>query len=202
MNNFIYETFLEDISLCDRLIDFYKMSDKKTKGISGNSLVQEHLKKSTDVGLTANDNIAIEYVLQLNKAIEAYSKLYEHSLKEHIINITEGMNIQHYAPTEGFYRWHHEKAFIEQANGELGQQITRHLVFMTYLNDVKDGGGTEFLYQGVKTTAVKGKTLIFPAEWTHTHRGVISNTEDKYIITGWLNLVAEASPTISFTEVK
>ena len=63
------------------------------------------------------------------------------------------------------------------------------MVFMTYLNDVTDGGGTEFYYQNKITEARKGKTLIWPADWTHTHRGVVSPTQDKYIITGWLNYV-------------
>ena len=55
---------------------------------------------------------------------------------------------------------------------------------MTYLNDVKDGG-TEFLYQNLKTKAEKGLTLIWPSAWTHTHKGIISPTKEKYIITGW-----------------
>ena len=60
----------------------------------------------------------------------------------------------------------------------------RILVFMTYLNDVKDGG-TEFLYQKLTTPAKKGLTLIWPTDFTHTHRGVISQTKEKYIATGW-----------------
>ena len=55
---------------------------------------------------------------------------------------------------------------------------------MTYLNNVKDGG-TQFLYQNYTTEAIKGKTVIWPTAWTHTHRGKISTTEEKYIITGW-----------------
>ena len=59
---------------------------------------------------------------------------------------------------------------------------------MTYLNDVKDGG-TEFLHQNITTPAKKGLTLIWPAFWTHTHRGVISKTKEKYIVTGWINFI-------------
>jgi hypothetical protein len=190
MNNFIYETYLEDIGLCDELISFYKNSDEKIAGLSGNNSVQEHVKKSTDLTLTVKDEVAIKYILQLNKTIEEYGNIYEYCFKNIVININEAINIQHYAPKEGFYSWHSEKMLIKKGE-EIGPQITRHLVFMTYLNDVEDGGGTEFLYQGVKTTAVKGKTLIFPAQWTHTHRGVISSTQDKYIITGWLSLVGD-----------
>ena len=60
---------------------------------------------------------------------------------------------------------------------------------MTYLNNVKDGG-TEFKYQNITAPAHKGLTLIWPAIWTHTHRGQISQTESKTIITGWFSYVA------------
>ena len=40
----------------------------------------------------------------------------------------------------------------------------------------------------VETEGKKGLTLIWPADWTHTHRGVISQTKEKTIITGWIGL--------------
>ena len=36
----------------------------------------------------------------------------------------------------------------------------------------------------------RGVTLIWPAPWTHTHRGQISLTHEKTIVTGWLRLGA------------
>jgi hypothetical protein len=60
---------------------------------------------------------------------------------------------------------------------------------MTYLNDVDEAGETEFLYQEIKFKPKKGLTLIWPADWTHTHRGIPSLSEEKYIITGWFNFV-------------
>ena len=65
----------------------------------------------------------------------------------------------------------------------------RHLVFMTYLNDVEDKGETEFVLQNLKVKAEKGKTVIWPSDWTHTHRGIISPTQEKYIVTGWFSFV-------------
>jgi hypothetical protein len=61
------------------------------------------------------------------------------------------------------------------------------LVFMVYLNDLDDGG-TEFMYQNHTEKAETGKLLIWPTDWTHYHRGQISNTKTKYIITGWYSL--------------
>ena len=55
---------------------------------------------------------------------------------------------------------------------------------MLYLNNVKNGG-TEWKYQELKTEAVSGDLVIWPASFTHTHRGIISKTDEKYIATGW-----------------
>ena len=62
------------------------------------------------------------------------------------------------------------------------------LVFMTYLNTCKKAG-TMFYYQKKTFECKIGQTLIWPAQWTHTHKGVISNKETKYIITGWWSYV-------------
>ena len=58
---------------------------------------------------------------------------------------------------------------------------------MTYLNTVTDEGGTHFHYQNYTAKPVKGKTLIWPPDWTHMHQGVISPTQEKYIMTGWIS---------------
>ena len=66
--------------------------------------------------------------------------------------------------------------------------LTRILVFMTYLNDVEDGI-TEFYYQKLKTKKSKRFNInlaIF--SFTHTHKGVVSKTKEKYIVTVWFTL--------------
>jgi hypothetical protein len=59
---------------------------------------------------------------------------------------------------------------------------------MIYLNDVPDGG-TQFMMQERTIKAEQGKLLFFPADWTYTHKGEVSNTTTKYILTGWISLV-------------
>tara|TARA_B100000427_G_C15441916_1_gene565566 strand:+ start:169 stop:1011 length:843 start_codon:yes stop_codon:yes gene_type:complete len=92
------------------------------------------------------------------------------------------MNIQKYEPGEGYFCWHTEKTI------PLRETVDRALVFMTYLNDVPDGG-TKFFHQGITTPAKKGLTLIWPVDWTHVHAGQITEKSEKYIITGWINYV-------------
>ena len=56
---------------------------------------------------------------------------------------------------------------------------------MFYLNTVEEGGGTEFKYFDHIEKGEKAKLVIWPSDFTHTHRGIPSPTEEKYIFTGW-----------------
>ena len=177
METFIQETMLDDVSICDGLIEYhknnmeYKIAGKTTAGVGKQ-------KVSTDVGVMVHNNNPIMhmYMSQLIKAVKIYGEKYGLSMD---INLKETINIQHYAPNEGFFGWHCERSTY--------QSHQRALVFMTYLNDVTDGGETEFYFQKLKVKPVKGKMVIWPTDFTHFHRGITSPTQDKYIATGWLN---------------
>ena len=52
-------------------------------------------------------------------------------------------------------------------------------------NTVKDKGGTFFSNYSRTVDAVEGRCVIWPADWTHFHKGIPSPTETKYIATGW-----------------
>ena len=56
---------------------------------------------------------------------------------------------------------------------------------MFYLNNVENGG-TEFYYQNLCTEAKEGSLVIWPADWTHMHRGQTEQNNVKYILTGWV----------------
>ena len=72
-----------------------------------------------------------------------------------------GFNIQKYSRGDHFAALHSERTSLD----------TLHRIFawMTYLNDVDDGGQTNFNHYGIKIRPETGKTLIWPAEWTHAH---------------------------------
>tara|TARA_B100000287_G_scaffold225495_2_gene212795 strand:+ start:3360 stop:3962 length:603 start_codon:yes stop_codon:yes gene_type:complete len=88
------------------------------------------------------------------------------------------MNIQKTSPGQGYHVWHWED----------GQHGTNRRMFATmlYLNDVEKGGETEFLHQSLRVTPQKGRFLIWPAHWTHAHRGNPPLETDKYIATSWI----------------
>jgi hypothetical protein len=178
-------SWIIDEKICDGLIDFYK-NDKKFKitrgcvGSVGNLNLES--KDSYDMIIPPNyeDRRVLIYCTELQKCIESYCKKFKYS--HEVTNswtATEDMILQYYETGGGFKVFHCEND---------GFHVYRHLVFMTYLNDVP-GGGTEFYYQNLTTPAIKGLTLIWPAAWTHTHKGQISKHNEKYIITGWLSFI-------------
>ena len=181
--NFIHQDYIKDLNICDKLIE-YHTNDIVTKSPGRIwSGVDVSIKKSTDVALDLDSEIGEKYTKELQNIVNDYIKKFSYCNEYYPWTITDTVNIQHYEPGGGFYSWHCERSTPEFPF------TTRHLVFMTYLNDVTDGGETEFYYQEMKVQPKKGLTLIWPTDWTHTHRGITSPSQDKYIITGWYNYI-------------
>ncbi|WP_053981084.1 2OG-Fe(II) oxygenase [Marinagarivorans algicola] len=90
---------------------------------------------------------------------------------------------QKYTIDQGGYPYWHSEVYPQAGHNEA---LHRILLFMFYLNDVEDGGETEFFYQQRKIEPKKGNMVIAPAYFTHTHRGCIPKSNDKYILTSWV----------------
>jgi prolyl 4-hydroxylase len=184
MPDFIYQAYLNDLNLCDNLISYYQECPSKHTGDimrSGKSHIDVDIKDSVDVRLYGEEGISTAYVDSLQVLVKEYINKFEYCNTTSPWTITEPINIQHYMPGGGYKQWH-----AERGSG-YSKDAARHLVFMTYLNDVDDAGETEFFYQKIKVKPRKGLTLLWPADWTYTHRGVPSPTQEKYIVTGWFS---------------
>jgi hypothetical protein len=178
LNNFISGWYLNKDLLCDNLIKYYETNPFKHKGKVGSiGEIKTSIKDSTDLYIIDFQNPIInEYLEQLSLVLKEYKKKYIYTDINQCCWSLKPFNIQRYLPTEGFHAWHTEKFDINSSK--------RHLTFMTYLNNVNDGGETEFFYQQLKIKPEKGLTLIWGTDWTFTHRGIPSKTETKYITTG------------------
>lgn len=183
---FIGFYYMDDTALCDDLINLFDRSPKHEGTISrvGNKVVEPKTKLSTDVTIQNDKEPEVQaYLIHLQKCVDAYIGSFKYCNEYAPFRLSDKFNIQMYKPNEGYFEWHTERGSATPPDS------TRHLVFMTYLNDVTDAGETEFYYQKLKVKPEKGLTLIWPADWTHTHRGITSPTQVKYIVTGWLNYV-------------
>ena len=92
------------------------------------------------------------------------------------------MKIQKTLPTEGYHVWH-----IEHGNFQFYDAF-RAFVFSIYLNDVEEGGETEFLHQSVRVQPKTGRIVIWPAGFPYLHRGNPPLAGEKYILTSWMML--------------
>lgn len=185
MNNFINLTTISE-NVCDDLISLHFNSTKHSGNISRPrqcSHVNLNIKNSIESFHTPSSDHLRPYLKELQKSLDLYISLYPFCNHYGAFSIVENIKIQEYEPGGGFLNLHTERGSCEYPNN------TRHLVFMTYLNTIKVGGGTSFFHQNVETIPTKGSTVIWPADWTHTHRGVEAPEETKYIITGWYNFI-------------
>ena len=169
--SFIVASKIEE-DLCDAIISDYEQRQEQSNfdelrgyhRLSNNLMDQDLMKR---------------YMRELNRVFDFYKKYtwtYEMSTKWSML---PPFNVQKYEP--GYcYRPVH----IEEGGPRKGKLI-RNLAFVTYLNDIEEGGETEFIYQDMMIKPQKGLTTIFPAGWTHPHRGYPAPNETKYIITGW-----------------
>jgi len=92
-----------------------------------------------------------------------------------------GLKIQKTLPTEGYHVWHIE-------HGKEFENSTRAFVFSIYLNDVEDGGETEFLHFSKRVKPKTGRIVIWPAAFPYVHRGNSPLSGEKYILTSWMML--------------
>lgn len=188
MENFIGSWMIEEINVSDVIIDHFKKSLNKKAGLAYDSISQQHcinkdVKDSIDVAIQADHPISLLYTEELVKVVNKYIEKFSYCTWGTSWGLLEDINIQYYPVGGGFKEWHCERSSSQYPS------TARHLAFMTYLNDVPEGGETEFFYQKIKVVPVKGLTLIWPADWTYTHRGIPSVTGEKYIITGWLSFL-------------
>ncbi len=90
------------------------------------------------------------------------------------------INIQKYLRGKGGYHHWHSEIYPE------GDALERVLLFQYYLNDVAEGGETDFLYQKRRIEPRAGRLIIAPAGFTHTHKGDVPISGDKLIATSWV----------------
>ena len=180
--DFIRGWYFENIDICDDIIDYFDNSNDTYQGRINRSEIDSTVKDSLDCILN-DDNLLKLYLENLQTVIKEYIKIYPYANYYAPWTVVEPVVVQKYNPNQAYFGWHTERAGSEHPVS------ARHLVFMTYLNDVSTGGETEFYHQNLNVLPEKGLTLIWPADWTFTHRGCLAPKETKYIITGWLNFI-------------
>ena len=167
----------------DIIFNFELNQNKQNRGstVSGVNL---DVKNSMDITISPK-----EIKLPGNEVFEKYFKNLFSCYQDYVsqwsflTNFAEKLevgsfNLQRYQSGQHFQSTHTERTSLDT--------LHRLFAWMTYLNDVEDGGETYFTHYDMSIKPKKGLTIIWPAEWTHAHFGDIVNTT-KYIATGWFH---------------
>lgn len=184
----VYDNVL-DKNTCKSIIDYFEsMRDinlvfDQTSYSKGPAHVN---RKDQSVFLTVPDVITIDKTQHIiREFVDSFWKCYEDYTAEYSVLQTAGQHgfymvrIQRTDPGGGFHNWHFENYDAITS--------TRVVTWMFYLNDVEEGGETEFLYLNKRIQPQAGRLVIWPASYTHSHRGNPPLSGTKYIITSWLS---------------
>ena len=205
MKNFIeiYENVIPK-EICQYFINFFDTQHQLGNthpGYTGsNSLINKKLKDCMDLDVLNQQlnfhkdehhlNMVEAYLsLTFNKFLD-YMKTYFDGTENKYIDIINNnkplfkrpnVALMHVyePPQQGYHRWHCDW------QSDAKRLATRMLVGMVYLNDVEEGGETEFYHQKVKIKPKQGTLVVWPAYFTHLHRGNPPISNRKYIINLW-----------------
>ena len=130
---------------------------------------------SHDYDFSASSRLAEEIFPKVKPCVDEYLQAFDVLGQRKFL--LHDLKLKQIPAGGGFHSWHYESGAIEVA--------ARQFVVQVYLNDEFEGGETEFLYQQRREQAIAGDVLIFPASYTHTHRGNPPLGGVKYIVTSW-----------------
>ena len=169
-----YNTLSEEF--CNRIIGKFETDNRKQQGKLGsgkNSVVNVDIKDSIDLMISGLEDWRDEDEVLFNSVNKCSQKYRNKNLLEDIkIPILldtmsdTGYQIQKTSPNSG-YTWHDD---FDPSYDNTSSAGIRVLSFIWYLNDVSEGGYTEFI-DGTKIQPERGKFLIFPSTWNFIHRG-------------------------------
>ncbi len=138
------------------------------------------------------EHVARDYAIEINeiagKCMEDYMQHYV-GINERLIS--PACKVQRTGPSGGYHVWHAEHG------SDIGA-LRRAAVWILYLTSHEGQGETEFLQQGIRVAPQAGRMVIWPASFTHPHRGNPVYDGNKYIATGWfeyywnVNKIAES----------
>ena len=190
INNFIgtYDNYITPEE-CNKAIKLYEDQNKFDNTINRIGFERSSiLKKQDQQYFAASNNIDIWWET-LKTMMVNFDLAFNHYLKNTgAEDAYDGgpfhfttLKIQKTLPTEGYHVWHveHGKGFDNEA---------RAFVFSVYLNDVEEGGETEFLHFSKRVKPKKGRIVIWPASFPYVHRGNSPLSNEKYILTSWMML--------------
>jgi hypothetical protein len=188
INNFIgvYDNYIIPEE-CNKAIKLFEDQDKFNNTLNRLDFEQSPVTQKQDQQYFANPKNISVWWEELKSLVINFDMAWNHYIKNTGADtaydsfLFTDMKIQKTLPTEGYHVWH-----IEHGKGFSNEP--RAFVFSVYLNDIKEGGETEFLHFSKRVQPKTGRIVIWPAGFPYLHRGNPPLAGEKYILTSWMVL--------------
>lgn len=199
MKEFIYQADSLSPNVCDNLVKLFEENKRDHYfGVVGdinenNNIINKSFKNTIDLNLDleniTRDNCWYDNIKILSSEIKVHIQKYFVFLKNNFNGLdfnlvykqmhTKNFLLHKYIKNEGRFLYHNDF--------QLDTIENKYRIFniLWYLNDVDEGGETEF-FGNYCIKPEKGKIVIFPSEWFFPHSGRVPLSNDKMIITAWL----------------
>jgi len=169
-----------DRSFCDQLIfQFESMQNRWYRGGSAqSSSLAESSWNELNISTLADDAFKGFFLKKIELYLSKYNELLKLARPVPLRPRYEDLRIKKYSTaTDDKFQPHFDATDVHPL---------RYLVFLWYLNDVAEGGETEFCDINVRVQARVGRLLIFPPYWMFQHAGLPPRSNDKYILSTYL----------------
>jgi hypothetical protein len=183
----IYDNYITKEE-CNRAIKLYEEENKFNNTINRIGFEKASILKKQDQQFFAAPNNIDVWWESLKPMMLNFNLAWDHYIRHVGADDAYGvpfyftdLKIQKTLPTEGYHVWH-----IEHGKGSDHEK--RAFVFSIYLNDVEEGGETEFLHFSKRVKPKTGRIVIWPAAFPYVHRGNSPLSGEKYIVTSWMML--------------
>ena len=184
--------------VCRDLIELFENEERKYDGVTHGGM-QKNIKDTKDFVIPENEPKWYKYYYLFHSEILRNVHKYINTLNENPSFKNENQNttsvfkhfqnskishggfmLQRYILNQGRYVYHHDFS-VHETNKK-----HRIITYLWYLNDVEEGGETDFPDINIKVKPEIGKLVLFPASWDFPHCGKMPISSNKYIVTGWL----------------
>ena len=174
---------------CNKAIKLFKNQNKFNNTLNRMQYENSSILQKQDEQFFANENNVELWWEDLKTIMFNFDMAWNHYLQNTGAKESYGqdkflytrLKIQKTLPKQGYHVWHIE-------HGSAFEMQTRAFVFSIYLNDVKEGGETEFLHFSQRIKPKTGRIVIWPSGFPYVHRGNPPLSGEKYILTSWLKL--------------
>ena len=189
----VWKNFMPE-SECKKFIHWYKAAYQNASVKFGDELNEQNIstgdwqfpdthlgRKDKQIMIHHNNpELAQTCAQYLQSCLNHYVHRYGQLMTQHMASVVA--KFQHTEKGGGYHKWHYESMGLDHSH--------RVIVWTIYLNDVppENGGETEFLDQCRRVPPTTGTVVMWPAGYTHPHRGNTLLSGDKYILTGWYYL--------------